>query len=72
MSFLGQHCDQTFIAKIKIHSLLDNVNSLEQTTYTPNRIRTELSFYHIRFYDEVFFKLLIRKATRNKIPSECL
>ena len=32
MSFLGQHYDQTFIAKINIHSLLDNVNSLEQTT----------------------------------------
>ena len=72
MSFLGQHCDQTFIAKIKIHSLLDNVNSLEQTTYTPNRMRTGLSFYHIRFYDEFFFKLLIRKTTGDKIPSERL
>ena len=72
MSFKGQHYDQTFTAKINIHSLPDNVNSLEQTTYTPNRIRTGLSFYHIRFYDEVFFKLLIRKATRDKIPSERL
>ena len=72
MSVLGQHYDQTFIAKINIHSLPDNVNSLEQTTYTPNRIRTGLSFYHIRFYDEVFFKLLIRETTGDKIPSERL
>lgn len=57
---------------LSIHSLLDNMDSLEQTTFTLNRIRNGLSFYHIRFYDKVFFKLLIRKATGDKIASERL
>ena len=33
---------------LSIHSLLDNMDSLEQTTFTLNRIRNGLSFYHIR------------------------
>lgn len=57
---------------LSIHSLLDNMDSLEQTTFTLNRIRNGLSFYHIRFYDKVFFKLLIRKAAGDKIASERL
>lgn len=48
------------------------MDSLEQTTFTLNRIRNGLSFYHIRFYDKVFLKLLIRKATGDKIASERL